>query len=303
MSNGAVVLAASYAVLMADLDEIDGSPVVHVVLSVEPAQVELAADFLMQLGARAVEERTIGQQVELWAVIGDLEASDRCIASCVGKWAGRVEWVDNTLSDAWKEFAQAVDVNPDLTIVPSWNQIDSSDDSSDSSRTVILIDPEESFGLGDHPTTRLVADMLWRHVDPGMSVLDMGSGSGVLSIVAARQGATRVLGIDRSSGAVTAAERNAVRNSVVGQTEFQHGSAVPHGEMFDLIAANILAPVLLDLSDSIVQAVEPGGLIILSGLHEDRSEHVVERYVTLGCQIVEEMILDSWYSVLMRRTK
>ena len=299
MLNEAVVFAANCAASMTDDHKNEGNHVVHVVLSVEPAQVELAADFLMQHGARAVEERPFGQLVELWAVIGDVEASERCLTDCVGGWAGRVEWVDITLSDAWKEFAQAVEVNPQLTIVPSWRPIDS----SDGTRTAILIDPEESFGLGDHPTTRLVADMLWRHVCPGMSVLDMGSGSGVLSIVAALQGATRVLGIDRSSGAVTVAERNAARNSVVDQTEFRHGSAVPFGETFDLVAANILAPVLLELSDSIVRAVEPEGPIILSGLHEDRSAHVVERYLALGCEIVEEMVLEGWYSVLMRRMK
>jgi ribosomal protein L11 methyltransferase len=295
MLNGVVVSAANYDASMAD----NHKEVVHLVLSVEPAQVELAADFLMQHGARAVEERPLDQLVELWAVIGDVEASERCLAGCVDRWVGRVEWVDITLSDAWKEFAQAVEVNPQLTIVPSWHPLEADGGTA----TAILIDPEESFGLGDHPTTRLVADMLWRHVRPGMSVLDMGSGSGVLSIVAARQGATRVLGIDRSSGAVIVAERNAARNSVVDRTEFRHGSAVPSGETFDLVAANILAPVLLELSDSIVRAVEPEGLIILSGLHEDRSAHVVERCLALGCEIVEEMVLEGWYSVLMRRMR
>jgi ribosomal protein L11 methyltransferase len=299
MLNGAVGLAANFDASMTDTQKHGGNVVPHVVLSIAETQVELAADFLMQLGARAVEERSVGQTVELWAVVGDAEASERCLVRCSGEWAGRVEWVSIALSDAWKEFAQAVEVNPHLMITPSWHQIDHDHGNA----IAVLIDPEESFGLGDHPTTRLVADMLWRHVRPGMSVLDMGSGSGVLSIVAALRGATRVLGIDRSSGAVTVSERNAARNLVSELTEFRHGSVVPSGEMFDLVAANILAPVLLELSDSIVQAVEPEGLIILSGLHVDRSSHVVERYRTLGCHVVEEVTLEGWYSALMKRMR
>ncbi len=273
--------------------------VLHVVLSLDHDQVELGVDFLMQHGARAVEERAVGGAVELWSVIGDTAASNSCISQCAGRWGGRLERVDVTPSDTWKQFAQPVVINSQLVIVPAWQ------DSSrfDNVELTVLIDPEESFGLGDHPTTRLVADALCRQDLEGRSILDMGSGSGVLSIVAALRGASRVLGIDRALGASAIAERNAIRNGVSDRTEFRSGSTVPSDERFSLAVANILAPVLLELASSLVAAVEIGGVIILSGLHIDRSQHVIEHYMAQGCSVIEESILDDWVAVVIKRTK
>ncbi|NDI00431.1 MAG: methyltransferase domain-containing protein [Actinobacteria bacterium] len=226
------------------------SKAAHVVLTVDAADFDLAADALRQSGARAIEERHVGNAIELWAVLGDSAASSAFV-------------------DRWRDRWQA--------------------------------DPEESFGLGDHPTTRVVADILCRLMAPESSVLDMGSGSGVLSIVAALLGARRVVGIDRAIGAVGVAQRNAERNGVSEVTEFFQGSTVPNGEQFDVVAANILAPVLLELCDPIVRSVEPGGTIILSGLHIDRRQDVINRYTAEGCRLVEDLVLEGWCGVAMTK--
>ncbi len=280
-------------------EQVAAQRVLHVVLRLGGDQVELGVDFLMQHGARAVEERSVGEEVELWSVIGDTDASTRCISQCANRWSGRLEWVDTTPSDEWKRFAQPVVVNSELVLIPSWKDASAFDQYN----LNVFIDPEESFGLGDHPTTRLVADALFRQNLHGVSVLDMGSGSGVLSIVAALCGAQRVLGIDRAQGAAAIATRNAVRNRVADKTEFRSGSTVPSDEKFDVAAANILAPVLLEISESLVDAVEVGGIIILSGLHVDRSAFVVDRYSSLGCSVVEESSLDDWFAVVMKRMR
>jgi ribosomal protein L11 methyltransferase len=292
------VSAVNFDELMGD-GLVGAQHVLQVVLRLGQDQAELGVDFLMQHGARAVEERQVGEEIELWSVIGDTVASAECISQCAGQWSGRLVWVDTTPSDDWKQFAQPVVVNSDLVIIPSWK------DASplDHYKLNVFIDPEESFGLGDHPTTRLVAGALTRQNLSGVSVLDMGSGSGVLSIVAALCGAQRVLGIDRALGAAAIAQRNAVRNGVADTVEFQSGSAVPSEETFGLAAANILAPVLLEIAESLVDAVEVGGMIILSGLHIERSAFVVERYVSLGCSVVEEASLDNWFAVVMKRMR
>ena len=269
----------------------------HVVLTVDAVELELAADALRQFGARAIEERHVGNTIELWAVLGDSAANAAFLDRWGDRWLGRVEIVDLTPSDTWKRYSEPVIVNDKLAIVPSWMKFAE----NDRFPFVVSIDPEESFGLGDHPTTQIVADLLCRLMTPESSVLDMGSGSGVLSIVAALLGARRVVGIDRAIGAVGVAERNAERNAVSAVTEFSQGSTVPGGEQFDLIAANILAPVLLDLCGPIVRSVKPGGTIILSGLHVDRRKDVINSYVDEGCLLVEDHVLEGWCGVAMTK--
>ena len=269
----------------------------HVVLTVDATELELAADALRQSGARAIEERHVGNAIELWAVLGDSAATTAFVDRWRDRWLGRVELVDLTPSDTWKRYSEPVTVNDKLVIVPAWMSFREKERFS----FIVSIDPEESFGLGDHPTTRIVADLLCRLMAPESSVLDMGSGSGVLSIVAALLGARRVVGIDRAIGAVAVAQRNAERNSVAEVTDFRQGSTVPSGEQFDLVAANILAPVLLDLCEPIVGSVEPGGTIILSGLHIDRIEDVINRYVAEGCRLVEDRVLEGWCGVAMTK--
>lgn len=274
-----------------------GSLAAHVVLTVDAAEIELAADALRQSGARAIEERHLGDAIELWSVLGNSAASTAFVTRWRDHWLGRVELVDLTPSDTWKRYSKPVIVNDILVILPSWKSFRG----ADIYPLVVSIDPEESFGLGDHPTTRIVADLLCRLITPESSVLDMGSGSGVLSIVAALLGARQVVGIDRSVGAVAVAERNAERNAVSEVTEFSQGSTVPIGERFDLVTANILAPVLLDLCEPIVRSVEPGGSIILSGLRSDRREDVINRYVAAGCELTEDRVLEGWCGVAMTK--
>ena len=273
------------------------SQAAHVVLTVDAADFDLAADALRQSGARAIEERLVGNAIELWAVLGDSAASTAFVDRWRDRWQARVELVDLTPSDTWKRYAKPVVVNEKLAIVPVWMDFRQKEHFP----FVVSIDPEESFGLGDHPTTRVVADILCRLMPPESSVLDMGSGSGVLSIVAALLGARRVVGIDRAIGAVGVAQRNAERNGVSEVTEFFQGSTVPNGEQFDVVAANILAPVLLELCDPIVRSVEPGGTIMLSGLHVDRRQDVMNRYVAEGCRLVEDLVLEGWCGVAMTK--
>jgi len=269
----------------------------HVALTVDAADVDLAADALRQSGARAIEERHVGNAIELWAVLGDSAASSAFVDRWRDRWQARVEMVDLTPSDTWKRYSEPVVVNEKLAIVPAWMDVREKEHFP----FVVSIDPEESFGLGDHPTTRVVADILCRLMAPESSVLDMGSGSGVLSIVAALLGARRVVGIDRAIGAVGVAQRNAERNGVSEVTEFFQGSTVPNGEQFDVVAANILTPVLLELCDPIVGSVEPGGTIILSGLHIDRRQDVINRYTAEGCRLVEDLVLEGWCGVAMTK--
>ena len=134
---------------------------------------------------------------------------------------------------------------------------------------------------------------------PESTVLDMGAGSGVLSIVAALLGARRVVGIDRAIGAVGVAQRNAERNGVSEVTEFFQGSTVPIGEQFDVVAANPRPGATR--RGPIVRSVELGGTIMLSGLRIDRRQDVINRYVAEGCRLVDDLLLEGWCGVAMTK--
>jgi ribosomal protein L11 methyltransferase len=167
---------------------------------------------------------------------------------------------------------------------------------------VITIDPGAAFGMGDHPTTRLSAQAVLDAVGDGDTVLDMGCGSGVLGIVAARLGAALVYAVDIDAEAVTATLHNAGRNGVSDRILASQSASVPQlREPVDIICANILAPVLLDLSAALVAQVRNGGTVILSGLLVDQSRHVVDRYRSLGLESVERLMLEGWCAEVMTR--
>lgn len=268
-----------------------------VVVTVEAADVEIASDALRFAGARAIEEREVAQGIELVCVLGqDASVIDAVIRDLGDRWPVRVEIVDTSVADTWRTFVEPIEVDDRLVIVPEWRSF------TPTIATVITIDPGAAFGMGDHPTTRLSARAVLDAVRDGDSVLDMGCGSGVLGIVAARFGATMVHAVDIDAEAVAATLHNADRNGVSDRIAASQSATVPQlSEPVDVICANILAPVLLDLSASLVAQVRSGGTVILSGLLADHSRHVVDRYRSLGLESVDRLTLGGWCAEVMRR--
>ena len=276
-------------------------PEIHtVVITTGMDSVELAADALRSRGAAAVEER-LGLDpnvVEVVAVLGEPGAGlELVVESLALSWQVRVEVVDSRPADTWKDFARPVEIGDWLVLRPEW-----SPSSGDGHRDAIevVIDPGASFGLGDHPTTRLCAAALGRLVRPGDQVLDMGCGSGVLSIVACRLGARRAIAVDIAPDAVLAAERNAALNEVADRVEVHLGSAVP-AVIADVVVANILAPVLLEHCSDLVATVVPGGRLVLSGLLIAHHTHVLEAYQSAGLRFDDLSEADGWCALVFSR--
>ena len=268
-----------------------------VVVSVDVADVELASDALRMAGARAIEERQVADGIDLVCVLGQdvavLEAVARDLAD---RWPVRIDVVDGAVANTWRNFVEPIEVDDRLVIVPEWRAF------TPSAAMVITIDPGAAFGMGDHPTTRLSAQAVLDAVGDGDTVLDMGCGSGVLGIVAARLGAALVYAVDIDAEAVTATLHNAGRNGVSDRIVASQSASVPQlREPVDIICANILAPVLLDLSAALVAQVRNGGTVILSGLLVDQSRHVVDRYRSLGLESVERLTLEGWCAEVMTR--
>ncbi|MEY2974237.1 MAG: ribosomal protein methyltransferase [Actinomycetota bacterium] len=283
----------------------DERRVVHtVVIRTDAAGAELAADALRALGAAAVEERAGDRPavVEIAAVLGEAGPDlDVLVGRLSTVWEVRVEAVDAEPAETWKAHSQSVRVGDWLVIRPAW--IPPVGD--DHGREQVVIDPGASFGLGDHPTTRLCAAALGRLVNHGDRVLDMGCGSGVLSVVACRRGAGRVTSVDIAPDAVTATLANASANGVADRVDVHLGSTVPEGP-FDVVVANILAPALLELAPGLIEVVGRGGRLVLSGLLASRHAHVLEAYrgapgAPTGLAHVGTDEIEGWCALEFRR--
>lgn len=264
----------------------------RVVELVVPAHdADLATDRLWAAGASAIEERDDGEHVVFRTVLAaDDRVSTERLGSLPAGWNVGFVDVDDTPAETWREFAVPIEVNDELEIRPAW-----SDAPLQPGRTVIEIEPAGSFGLGDHPTTRLSADAVWRAVRPGDRVLDVGCGTGVLSIVAVERGASSVVAIDVAEAAREATEHNAARHGVDGRID---ASCTPLAEIdgpFDLVVANILAPTLVALAPDLRRVLGPEGRLVISGILAERHDHVIEALAPLVTTRTD--VIDAWAAV------
>ena len=158
---------------------------------------------------------------------------------------------------------------------------------------VIDLAPGLAFGTGLHQSTRLCLALLAETVRDGMSVLDVGTGSGILAVAAAQLGASSVVATDIDPLAVEAAQDTARRNRLVERIEVRELS-IPVGERFELVAANLTADLLQGLADGLVGSLSPGGRLIASGLIERRRDEVVEAFRDRGLELLAERSEDEW---------
>lgn len=266
------------------------------VVTVPADEAELAVDVLFAAGVAAVEERAADApgQVELWTHVGDEQAAiDRTAATLAAGWQWRVDEVDESVADTWRRHAVPIAVTDRLTIVPAWLDREGIDG------TIIDIDPGSAFGLGDHPTTQLTLRALLRRLDAAPNgparLLDVGCGSGVLAIAAALAGVPQVEAIDIHAAAVEATQANAARNGVAAQIA---ASTMPLAEVagtFDVVLANVLAPVLVDLAADLRRVTAPGGLLVISGVLDGRFDHVVDALSPMSVRRVDTS--DGWAAV------
>lgn len=269
------------------------------VVTVPVSEAELAADALWSLGASAVEERDVAQDdtvVELWTSLGDDPSQVAPAADGFpGRWMWKFVEIEADVAESWRQHAVATWVSSDLVIVPAWQQLNRP---SGTGVIEIAIDPGGAFGLGDHPTTvatlRALRSVQW----PGASVLDVGCGSGVLGITAARFGAPRVVAVDLSPAAVEATRRNAERNGVTAVLDVDRTPVSELEGPFDIVLANILAPVLMELAPDLSRLTAPGGVLIVSGLLDGKYDHVVEALRPM--RLVERQAGQGWVALLLR---
>ncbi len=205
-------------------------------------------------------------------------------------------------ANAWKAYYGIQRVGERTVIKPSWLEYTPKEGD-----IVLDLDPGMAFGTGLHPTTRLCLIALERYIKSGMELLDLGTGSGILAISAAKIGGpeTRVTAIDTDIIAVEATQQNVERNGLSTQIEVEQGSAEAAKENgpYELIVANILASVIIELSKSLYALLQPGGTLISSGIFIDRGEAVVEALSRVGLPVRERVQEGDWLCLVSVRER
>ncbi len=198
----------------------------------------------------------------------------------------------------WREFYQAIPIGSKLMIVPAWQEevIESG------GRLPVILDPGAAFGTGHHPTTQLALKLLEQLMEPGLSVADIGTGSGVLAIAAARLGASRVIAYDSDQQVGSVAESNIKRNSVDDLVRLCVPSErIPRSHCVDLVVANIVASVHVRLMSAYAQLVRSGGTVILSGVLDERFQEVASRAMDYGLKSSRSLSDGDWRAMVFHR--
>ena len=220
------------------------------------------------------------------------------------------EIADQNWMEAWKQHYNPILIGKSLVIVPAWME------SPEPDRIAIKIDPGMAFGTGTHPTTQLCLELMEEYfeklsvVNRQLSiVIDVGCGSGILSIAAIKLGAARALGVDIDPGSIVNARENAATNQVGDELILDVGSLQ---EILDgkfafskapLVVANILAPVIIRLFDAgLVDLIENDGAVVLSGILQEQAQSVIEAGQAKGLKMIDRRQMGDWVALTMSRS-
>lgn len=257
------------------------------------------AAWLVEQTGQAVEQRDDGTIITFAA---DESAADRLAgavqqrnpaAQVARRALEQIDWTTR-----WRQGLGARTFGR-LTVVPSWIT------PPDNAGVLVVLDPESAFGSGEHGSTRAALSLLDAHLHPGNRVLDLGSGSGILSIAAVKLGAGRAIGIEIDADANQVAVRNAERNGVAGMTTFMAGDAAALAPLLgpaDLVLSNILRTVNVTLLPAIHSALRLGGLAIFSGMEAIEQGEFLPVLAAAGFEAIDQQVDGAWWAVAARRT-
>jgi len=209
---------------------------------------------------------------------------------------------DENWMAAWKEHYKPIPIGKKLLVLPAWLESEYPD------RIAVRIDPSMAFGTGTHPTTRLCMQAIETYLKPGQNVIDVGCGSGILSIAAALLGSGEILAVDIDNASVVSTKENATANGVLEKIETGLGSVteVKNGlfsrKHAPLVVANILAPVIIRLFDAgLADLVSPDGTIILSGILAEQAAGIEAAAIAKGLTPIEKLQIDDWVAQIFKK--
>ena len=207
------------------------------------------------------------------------------------------DWENN-----WKQYYKPMEIGERLLVIPQWEKADCG------SRVPLILDPGLTFGTGSHATTQLCLTALEQAVRGGEKVLDLGCGSGILSIAALKLGAASAVAVDIDDKCLDVAYENAALNGIgkdvytvkVGDVLGDEAMRAELGGGYDIVLANIVADVIIGLAPMVHSLLAPGGLFLCSGIIDDRAEEVAEHLRQAGLEIVTTRSADGWFAYTCR---
>ncbi len=246
------------------------------------------------------------------AIIGYLphmDASDIIIDKITAKLADldelgiqvtqKIDLVDEKdWAHAWKEYFNVTRITDRIVVKPDWKSYTKTNDD-----VVIHIDPGMAFGTGTHPTTAMCLALIEEHLVPGQSVLDVGCGSGILMIAAAKLGAKHIFGIDTDPMAVDITRENMQKNNISTDLFTLNTTTLDKTRQssYDLVTANIIAQVIVDITPDIKKRMTSDGLAVLSGIIKERQPDVIDALDAAGLECIKEMTQDEWVAMVVRK--
>lgn len=208
------------------------------------------------------------------------------------------DFEEEDYQNSWKKYFYTQKISERFVVKPTWREYEPQED-----ELVIEIDPGRAFGTGTHPTTSLCIKLMEENIKEGNTVIDVGTGSGILMVAAEKLGAGKIVGTDIDPMAVEVAEENLLLNKVDMEKAKAYAGdlvTVVQDEKFDVVVANILADVLLILLKDILRVVKKDGLVIFSGIIEDKLEEMKRAVEEVGLEILEVKADKEWRAMLMR---
>lgn len=205
--------------------------------------------------------------------------------SCGAEGVNDADWSEN-----WKKYFHATEIGDKLAIVPSWEEYDNKEN-----RKILHIDPGAAFGTGTHATTSLCLSMLENYVVEGSKMLDIGCGSGILSIASVLLGAETAVGVDIDAQSVKTAKENAELNNVSGKTEYIVGDLADKiNGKYNVVCANIVADVVIRLLGDVRAFMEENAVLLVSGIIDARENDVLAAAEKHGFKVKEKQYKDNW---------
>ena len=205
--------------------------------------------------------------------------------SCGAEGVNDADWSEN-----WKKYFHATEIGDKLAIVPSWEEYDNK-----KNRKILHIDPGAAFGTGTHATTSLCLSMLENYVAEGSKMLDIGCGSGILSIASVLLGAETAVGVDIDAQSVKTAKENAELNNVSGKTEYIVGDLADKiNGKYNVVCANIVADVVIRLLGDVRTFMEENAVLLVSGIIDARENDVLAAAEKHGFKVKEKQYKDNW---------
>jgi ribosomal protein L11 methyltransferase len=281
-------------------------PFVHV--DVAPDDVDEISALLFELGAEGVEERdetTLAKsaasgKITLVGAFSTREDADQAILELDAALSPRYEEVvGDGWRDAWKEHYKPYAIAEGLVVRPPWEAYEAKP-----GEKVLELEPGRAFGTGLHETTRLVVQAIKKYASEskGKLVIDVGCGSGILALAALTLGAERAIAIDNDPDVIDVTRENAARNGLAARIDASTTDVAALSATAPLVLANIEAHVLIPMAPALIERVEPGGLLFLSGVLVPQTQSVQAAYVD-KMDVLETPVLGEWTLIALRKKR